>query len=84
MRQTAEIIFECLFIKGDPGQPQKIIFEVIQIPGNGLVIEARTGITDAVIHAAAGFDLETRQHRDDFLVGFDYRDGNILSGAICR
>ena len=39
-RQAAEVIFQRLLIERHSRQAQKIIFEVIQIPGDGLPVEA--------------------------------------------
>ena len=42
---------------------------------------------DAVLtsmdHAAASFHLETRQNRNHFAIGVDYRRRDILAGTIC-
>ena len=40
LRQAAEIVFQRLLVEGNAGEPEKIIFEIIQIPGDGLAIEA--------------------------------------------
>src|SRR6202158_3641429 len=47
--QAAEIVFEGLFVERDAGEAEKIIFEIVQIPGDGLAIEAGDGIADFVI-----------------------------------
>src|SRR5882672_2245282 len=39
-RQAAKIVFEGLLVEGDAGEAEEVIFEVIQIPGDGLAIEA--------------------------------------------
>src|ERR1700722_511762 len=43
--QTPEIVLQRLFVKRDAGEAQKIIFEVVQIPGDGLAVKATDGIT---------------------------------------
>jgi len=32
--QAAEIVFQRLLAEGDPGEPEKVILEIIQVPGN--------------------------------------------------
>jgi hypothetical protein len=70
-RQAAEIVFQRLLVEGNAGQPQKIILEIIQIPGDGLAIEAGARIAHLVIQIAARFDLKARQHGDNFAIGFN-------------
>src|SRR5882724_7311520 len=81
-RQTAKIVFEGLFVEGDAGEAQEIVFEVIQIPGDGLAIETGDGIADAVVQIAAGFDLKAGQHGDHFAIGFDDLRSNVFAGAV--
>src|SRR5882724_7436386 len=81
-RQAAKIVFEGLFVEGDAGEAEEIIFEVIQIPGDGLAIEAGDGIADAVVQIAAGFDLKAGQHGDHFAIGFDDLGSNVFAGAV--
>src|SRR6267143_1556773 len=56
---------------GDAVETEKIIFEIVQVPGDGLAVEAGDGIANLVIQIAASFDLETGQHGDNFAIGFD-------------
>jgi hypothetical protein len=79
--EAAEVVFEGLFVEGNAGETQKIIFEIVEIPGDGLAVEARDGIADGVIEVARGFDLEAWKDGDDFSVGFDDlgRDGGALA-----
>src|SRR5882672_7838031 len=81
-RQTAKIVFEGLFIEGDAGEAEEIIFEVIQIPGDGLAIEAGDGIANTVVQIAAGFDLKAGQHGDHFAIGFDDWRSNVFTCAV--
>src|SRR6267142_4203877 len=81
-RQAAEIVFEGLFVEGNAGEAEEIIFEVIQIPGDGLAIEAGDGIADTVVQIAAGFDLKAWQHSDHFAIGFDDLRSNVFAGAV--
>src|SRR2546428_9690735 len=39
LRQAAEIVFQRLLIERNGREPQKVIFEIIQVPGDGLAIE---------------------------------------------
>ena len=68
-----EIDFERLLVEGNAGQAQKVVLEIVQVPGDGLAIEARARIADLVIQIAAGLDLKARQHGDDFAIGLDDR-----------
>src|SRR5579862_8938703 len=47
--QQTKIFLESAFAKRNTGKPQKIIFEIVQVPGNGLLVEAANGIASAVI-----------------------------------
>src|ERR1700687_1800941 len=47
--KTGEVVFQRLLAKGNAGETEKVIFEVVQIPGDGLAIEAGAGIADFVI-----------------------------------
>ncbi len=80
--QAAEIVFQRLFVEGDAGEPEKIILEVIQIPGDGLAIEAGARITHLVIQIAAGFDLKARQHGHHFAICLHRLRSDVLAGAI--
>src|SRR6266481_493877 len=80
--QTAKIVFEGLFVERDTGKAKEIIFEVIQIPGDGLAIEAGDGIADTVVQIAAGFDLKAGQHGNRFAIGFDDLRSNVFTGAV--
>ena len=66
--QAAKVIFQRLFVEGDARQAQKIVFEVVQIPGDGLAVKAGARITDFVVQVAASLHLEARQHRQHFAV----------------
>ena len=70
-RQAAEVAFERLLVEGNAGEPEKVIFEIVQIPRDGLAIEARARITNFVVQIAARFDLEARQHGDNLAIGCD-------------
>ena len=68
--QAAEIVLQRLFVEGDAGEPQKIILEIVQVPGDGLAIEAGARIAHFVIQIAAGLDLKARQHGHNFAISF--------------
>ena len=78
-RQTAEIIFQRLFVEWDTGKPEKVILEIIQVPGDGLAIEAGARVTDFVVQIAAGLDLKARQHRNDFAICFHRLGSDVLA-----
>src|SRR6266404_5470707 len=80
--QAAKIVFEGLFVEGDAGEAEEIIFEIVQIPGDGLAIETGDGITDTVVQIAASFDLKAGQHGDHFAIGFDDWRSNVFTGAV--
>src|SRR5260370_3020497 len=80
--ETSEVFLKGLFVERDAGEAEEIVFEIVQIPGNGLAVEAGIGIADAVIQIAAGFDLEARENGDNFAIGFDYFGSDLLAGAI--
>jgi len=83
-REAAEIVFEGLFIERNASQAEKIVFEIIQIPGDGLAVETGIGIADFVIQIATGFDLEARQGGDNFSIGFDDLRGDAFTRAVFR
>ncbi len=84
LRQAAEIVFQRLFIEGDAGEPEKVILEIVQIPDDGLAIEARARIAHLVIQIAAGFDLKTGQHGHHLAIGFHRGGSNIFPDTIIR
>ena len=84
LRQAAKIIFQGLFVEGDAGEPEKIIFEIIQIPGDGLAVEAGAWITNFVIQIAPGFDLKAWQHGHNLAIGFHRLGCDVLAGAVFR
>ena len=81
LRQAAEIVFQRLLVEGNAGEPQKVILEIIQIPGDRLAVEAGARIADLVIQIAAGFHLKARQHAHDFAIGFDSPRAQMVSPA---
>ena len=84
VRQAAEVVFQRLFVERDAGEPEKIVFEIIQIPGDGLAIEAVAWIADFVIQIAAGFDLKAWQHGHNLAIRFNRLRSNVLAGPILR
>src|SRR5262249_46155285 len=66
------------------GQPQKIVFEIVQIPRDRLAIEAFARITHGVVKITSCRDLKTRQDRDCFTVGIDHDGRNAITGPILR
>jgi len=80
--EAAEIVFEGLFIERNASQAEKIVFEIIQIPSDGLAVETGIGIADLVIQVAGRFDLEARQDGDDFPIGFDGLGSDVFASAV--
>jgi hypothetical protein len=80
--EAREIFFKGVFVEGNAGEAEEIIFEIVEIPGDGLAIEAGNGIADFVVQVAGGFDLEAGENGDDFAVGFDDFGGDGGGGAI--
>ena len=60
-----EVVFESLLVEGNAGEAKEVVLEVVQVPGDGLAVEAGARIADFVVEVAAGFDLEARQDGDD-------------------
>src|SRR5271169_5659263 len=44
--EAAEIVFERVLVERNAGEAEKIIFKIVEIPGDGLAIEAGDGIAD--------------------------------------
>src|SRR5712692_7223576 len=82
LNQAAEIVFQLLFVEGDASELKKIIFEIIQVPSDGLVIEAGARIARFVIQISAGLDLKPRQHGHNFAIGFHRLGSNVLADTI--
>src|SRR5229473_4580146 len=38
--EAGEIFFKGMFVEGNAGEAEEIVFEIVEIPGDGLVIEA--------------------------------------------
>ena len=77
--QAAEVVFQRLLVERNAGKPQKIIFEVVQVPRDGLTVETGARITDLVIQIASGLDLKARQNRHHLAIGLDGRRARSLS-----
>jgi hypothetical protein len=75
--KAAEIVFEGLLVEGDASETEKVVLEVVEIPRNGLPVEAGAGIADFIVEIAAGIDLETWKEVDGAAVGVNHlrRDG---------
>src|ERR1035441_11078595 len=84
LRQAPKIVFQRLFIEGDAGEPKKIVLKIIQVPGDGLAIEAGTRIAHFVIQIAASFDLKAWQHGHNLAVGFNRLGSDSLTQTIFR
>ena len=76
--------FQRLLVEGHAGQAQKVVLEIVQVPGDGLAVEARPRIADLVIQIAARLNLKARQHGDDFAIGLNGLGRDGVAGAIVR
>jgi len=81
---VVEIVFQGLFVERNAGEAEKVVLEIIQIPGNGLAIEAGARITHLVIQIAARFDLKARQQGHHLAISFDHLRSDVLTGAVFR
>ena len=59
--QSLEIVFKQLLIKGNRRQFQKIVFEIVQVPGDGLPVKCRPWVAPCSIHPFRTFCLEIKQ-----------------------
>jgi hypothetical protein len=80
--EAAEIQFESVLVERNAGEAEEIVLEIVEVPGDGLAVEAGDGIADGVIEVAGGFDLEAREDGDDFAIGFDDLRSNGAALAI--
>src|SRR5437764_10363138 len=70
--QAPKIIFQRLLIERNACETKKIIFEIVQVPGNRLAVKAAPRITHFVIQIATSLDLEARQHGNRLAVCLNY------------
>src|SRR5216684_2208959 len=82
--QALEIVFQSLLVEGNSRQPQKVILEIIQIPGDRLPVEDASRIAHLVIQIASSFDLKPRQQAHNPAIRFHRVRSDILSHAILR
>src|SRR6185312_3785299 len=82
--QPPEVDFQRLLIERNPAQPQKVIFEVVEVPGNRLAVKAGAGIANFVIEIAACLHLKTRQQCNHTAIGLDDGRGNVIALPIPR
>jgi hypothetical protein len=71
-----------MFGEGDARETEKVVLEIVQVPGDRLAVETGDGIANVVIQIAAGFDLKAREHGDHFAIGFDNLRSDVFTGAI--
>ena len=82
--QLREIVLQGLLVERHAGKPQEIVFEVVQVPGDRLSVEAVTRITNLVIEVAACLDLKSRQQFDRCPISLEHRGKNLRSGTMVR
>src|SRR5260370_30365088 len=56
--ETSEVFLKGMFVEGDAGEAEKIVFEIVQIPGDGLAVETGIGGEDVGGQVAAGVNPE--------------------------
>ena len=82
--QAREVDLEGLLVEGNSGEAKKVVLEVVEVPGDGLAIEARARVADFVVEVTACLNLEARQDGNNFAVGFDDLRGDCVAGTIRR
>ena len=80
--EFAEIVFKRLLMKRNAGEAEKVIFEIVEVPGDGLAVEAADGIADGIVQILGGFNLKARKDFENFFVGVDGFRRECVSGAI--
>ena len=76
-REAAEIVLQFLLIKRNTCQPQEVVLEVIQVPGDRLPVEAAAWIADLVVQIASSLYLKARQHGHDLAIGLHHRGSDL-------
>src|ERR1039458_7498066 len=84
IRQAVEIVFQRLFVDRDCGRPQKVILEVVQIPGNRLPVKTSSRVANAVVQVLSRLNLKAGQHGHHLAISFHRRRRDILPLAILR
>src|SRR6266446_1747795 len=80
--ETSEVFLKSMFVEGDAGEAEEIVFEIVQIPGDGLAVETGIGIADFVIQVAAGFHLKAGENGDNLAIGFDHLGEDVFTSAV--
>ena len=80
--EAAEIVFQRLLAEGNAGEAQEVVLEIVQIPGDGLAVEASARIAELIVQVASCLDLKARESGDDFAVGLDHFRGDDFSLAV--
>ena len=57
-----EFIFQLVFLKLQTGSFQKTVFEIIQVPQNGTLVEFRLRVTNAEVKSVSSGKLDAWQH----------------------
>src|SRR5436305_2897001 len=82
--QAPKIIFQRLLIERDACETKKIIFEIVQVPGNRLAVKTAPRIANLVVQIAARLHLKARQHGNRLAVCLNYRRSNVVARAVLR
>src|SRR6185437_6236169 len=70
-REAVEVVFEGLLVERNASQAQEVVLEVVQVPGDGLAVEAGARVADLVVEVAAGHYLKLWQCGDGAAIGFN-------------
>src|SRR6476660_4442282 len=80
--EPRKIVFEGLLAERNSRQPQEIVFEIVQVPGDRLAVKTSAWITNLVVKVAAGFNLKAGQNGERLPVIFDCGCADGRSGTI--
>src|SRR5258707_7938273 len=69
--EAFEIVFEGLFVEWNAGEAEEIIFEVVEIPDDGLAVETAAGVADGIGEIAAGVGFKFPEGFYHFAIGVD-------------
>src|SRR5271165_414151 len=82
--EAAKVVLQRLLVERDAGEAEKVILEIIQIPGDRLAVETAPRIADFVIQVACGLNLEAGKHAHDLAIRLDYFGLDGFAGAVLR
>src|SRR5208337_419327 len=74
--QAAKVVLKSLLVERNRGQPEKIVFEVVQVPVDRLAVKTSARVADGIVQVAPGFDLKARQLGNHFAINLHHRRGD--------